>query len=254
MTTKDYHRFFDPQVYFNLYLRDPKQDQYFLAKLAEFWGQKQTYPLANLLNYGGGFNIATLITASKHVQNIVFAEYLPSNREAVVRWIDNDPRAFDWRPSFEYVVQHVEGRTVEDVVTRETELREKIKAVVPCDVKAANSLQIPSNISANYGPPFDVVVTCLCLEVAVDNEQEYKDHVSYLASLVRSGGSLVMLCVLGQSYYVVGDHKFYGFPLTKSIVLDSMESAGLKAIIMDVMNDDYCLSDSSGLCFVYGRA
>lgn len=42
----------------------------------------------HLLEFGGGPTIHSLITASKHVETITFADYAESNRNEIVMWKD----------------------------------------------------------------------------------------------------------------------------------------------------------------------
>ena len=261
MTTKDYNSFFDPQLYFNNYFDDPRKDEHFLRRLFDFWSQVKSSPCKNMLEYGGGPNISRLITACTHVQDILFAEYLEANRKAVKDWVAKDPKAFNWRPTFEFVVQKVEGKAIDEVDKRESEVRDKIRAIVPCDVKAPIPLQIPDNLSMKYGPPFDVVSTSLTLEAVVESEQEYKDHVAFLAKMLRPGGYLIMQGVLDRTCYNVGE-RFYVFPLTKEMVLNSMKDAGLRDVVFDLGSkhltdeafNERPLADLKCFFCVYGRA
>lgn len=43
---------------------------------------------ANLLEFGGGPTLYSLITASQHVENISFAEYAEPNRNEIIWWMD----------------------------------------------------------------------------------------------------------------------------------------------------------------------
>ncbi|KAK3737775.1 hypothetical protein QZH41_012214 [Actinostola sp. cb2023] len=113
------------------------------------------------------------------------------------------------------------GKAADDVDKRESEVRDKIRAIVPCDIKAPNPLPIPDDLSTKYGPPFDVISTSLCLEAVVESEQEYKDHVAFLAKMLRPGGYLMMQGVIEETFYTVGK-KFYVFPLTKEMILDDI--------------------------------
>ncbi|KXJ12722.1 Nicotinamide N-methyltransferase [Exaiptasia diaphana] len=206
-----------------------------------------------VLDYGAGPLISRYITASKYVHTIIAAEYLEANRKAIKDWIAQDPDAFNWRPTFEYVVQSLEGMPAEEVDKRETEVRKKIKAVFPCDSKAAVRLQIPSDSLAEYGPPYDVVMTCLTLETVVESEEEYKDHVAFLASLVRPKGYLVMLGALENTYYTIGAYKFKCFPVKKDMVIRSVKEAGFKDIVFDMapVVPDHTRGDSNAFYFLY---
>ncbi|XP_020910654.1 nicotinamide N-methyltransferase [Exaiptasia diaphana] len=248
-TTKDYQTFFDPMVYLLNCFDQPQKDAFVLRRLTDFWIQiaKDGRKFTNMLEYGTGPVVSRLINAAKHVQSIIAAEYLPANRQAMEDWINQDPKAFNWRPTFEYVVQKLEGMTPDEVEKREAEVREKIKAVVHCDVKAENHLEIPSEISAKYGPPFDIVMTCFCIEAAVESEKEYRNQIAYLAGLLRPGGYLVMHGVVKERFYKVGDKLFYSFPLMKEWILESMKDAGLKNINFDLFSSNFSREEFSSV-------
>ena len=44
--------------------------------------------MARLLEFGGGPTLYSLITASKHVETISFADYAESNRNEITSWMD----------------------------------------------------------------------------------------------------------------------------------------------------------------------
>ena len=262
MTTKDYESFFDPYNYVDTYFKDPMKEPYSLRHLQQFWSKVGGKNL-KFLEYGGGPTISRLVSAAPHVREIVFAEYLKANRQSVQAWIDKDPIPFDWRPNIDFVVRELEGQELDEVARREDELRHKIKAIVPCDIKAENILEIPASVGDKYGPPYDVVATSLCLEAVVESEQEYKDTVTKLAKLVKPGGYLMMHGVLEQTFYTVSSKKFYTFYLTKELVEESMKTAGVQAMYMDLASADgrlnasdlnaLPLADLKDLFFVYGQ-
>ena len=245
--TKD-QSFFDPQVYLDRYFDQPDKDEFFLVKLTNFWTQVVKEKATRMLEYGAGPTISRFITASNHVQSIIAAEYLPANRQAMKDWINQDPKAFNWRLTFEYVVQKLEGLSHEEVDKREAKVRDKIKAVIHCDIKAQNHLETPKEISAKCGPPFDVVQTSLCLEATVDSFEEYKDQVTYLAGLVRPGGYLRMQGVLEQTFYTVNE-KLYTFYLTKEMVLESMKEAGITNVVIELATEHLNVNEFNALPF-----
>jgi len=258
--TKDYHTFFDPKVYFEQFFDEPSKDEFFLGQLTKFWTEVVKDSATRMLEYGAGPTISRFITPSKHVESIIAAEYLPANRQAIENWINQAPGAFNWRPMFDYVVEKLEGMSPAEVEKREAEVRNKIKGVIHCDIKAPNHLELPSDISANYGPPFDVIATNLCLEAVVDTQQEYNDQVAFLSGMLRPGGYLMMHGVLEQTFYTVNE-KLYTFYLTKEMVVESMKAAGLKNVVIELASthmgferfNELPLSDLKDVFFVYGQ-
>ena len=257
--TKDYINDFDCNVYLNSFCKDPKLEPFVLQCLHKFWNSIGESDQLRVLEYGGGPNISRLISACPRAQSIVLAEYAGHLRHAVQAWLDKDASAFDWSATFEYIVQELEGKEAETVAGRQEELRRKLRAIVPCDLTKEKLLEIPSSLADQYGPPYDVVATCLCLEAVVESEKEYKDVVAKLAGFVKRGGYLVMHAVIQQTYYIVGDKKFYTFYLTRKMVEESLREAGGTILEVDMATNQTdtssypLLSDQKDVMFVYAR-
>jgi len=256
---------FDTERYFETFYKKPEDSDYFCRKLNDFWIQvEKTGGAKTMLEYGAGPTISRFIPAAKYVESIIASEFLEGNRKAMQDWIANEPNAFDWRPAFEYVVTKIEGMPAEEVDKRVAKVRDIVKAVIPCDVKAPNPMEIPTDISEKYGPPFDVIATCLTIETVVESEKEYKDQISYLVKMIRPGGYLFMHGVIGQTFYSFdGIEKFFSWPLKKDLILEAMKDAGLKNIVMDLATNDFGeerkdlpfnhISDATNFYFVYGQ-
>ena len=91
---------------------------------------------------------------------VVLAEYSEKACSSLRLWLDKDPKAFNWSPYVNYMVETVEGGTIQDVEEREKRLRSIVKAVVHCDI----TQDIP--IEKGYEGPYDVVMSILCISNA----------------------------------------------------------------------------------------
>ena len=132
----------------------------------------------------------------------------------------------------------MEGKSKEEATKREEELRRKISRIVPCHIRQTKPLHMNES-STTDGQMFDIVSTTLCLEAAVDSDISFCEAVGKLTQLVKPGGHLVMVGVLNDSFYKVGDEKFRSFPLNESLVQRAAHEAGIK--------DVEIVSSSSGL-------
>ncbi len=112
-----------------------------------------------ILDYGCGPSLANEISATAKASEIVMADYCTPNREFVKKWLQ-DPAMYDFSSYFKHVVQNLEGGSEQDTARREVELRNKVKAVVPCDITKDQF------IAEGYEGPYDVVMSFLCLENA----------------------------------------------------------------------------------------
>ena len=88
-----------------------------------------------ILDYGCGPSIPYSVSAAPKASEIILADYAEPNREYLKRWLTKDPSAQDWSPYFKYVVQTLEGGSEEDATKLEEMLRNKVKAVVSCDIR-----------------------------------------------------------------------------------------------------------------------
>ena len=107
----------------------------------------------------------------------------------------------------------------------EKRVRTAIKQVVPCDLMKASIFEEP--IRAR----FDLVITCLCLEVACTTYEVFHSTVGKVADILKPGGHIIMISVLDESFYQCGvkstSNKFFCLPLTESTILNALGAAGL---------------------------
>ena len=106
----------------------------YLHEFCKCYEAPSTGPGLKILDFGAGPIIANVISASLYASEIVLSDYLESNRKVLQMWLDRDPKAPNWSPFFQYVVQELEGRSMVEAAKREEELRQVIEAVIPCDI------------------------------------------------------------------------------------------------------------------------
>ena len=225
---EDYHNKFDPKAYLNYYSGTDDHVEYrefSLRCFHEFWS-KMAKRNVRVLDFGGGPAIFDLISAAPYAEEIIFAEYSEENRKEAAAWRDRSPDAHDWSPYFKFVLQRLEGKGSEEAfLTRETELREKITHILPCDIALEDPVKWPSTWTSQLGS-FDVVTTSLCLEAAVKSEVEYRDAIAKLKKYLKPGGFLVMYSVIGETFYYVGKEKFYCLFVSENQIQEILRKEG----------------------------
>ncbi|XP_041346920.1 nicotinamide N-methyltransferase-like, partial [Gigantopelta aegis] len=108
----------------------------------------------------------------------------------------------------EYIV-HKEGNS-ESASAREEETRTKVKDIFFVDLLSDSWPELSSQ------QPYDVIITSRCLEATAPTIDVYHSILERLVALLKPNGFLVIVGVLGESFYKVGDKKFYCLPLTES--------------------------------------
>ena len=253
ITGQSYHKSFDPKAY--------KQDHYSdvsglhkqpLKVLHELYTSYSTSPAGlKVLDYGCGPVVAYEISAALQASEIVKADFAEQNRKEVQLWVDKEPAAIDWSPFFKYVVATLEGKSEQEAVAREEELRKRIKAIVSCDITADPPIQ------PGYEGPYDVVLSSLAIDSAYSSVAGYETGVAKLAKLVKPGGKLCLFAIEGQEvshHYTVGSVKFYALNLTQEGLTTILTKLGFRDIRVEQAPRDEALATTNqgGTLFAMG--
>ena len=104
-------------------------------------------------------------------------------------------------------------------------MRKVVKAVVPCD--ANRDPLIPTE----YVDQYDIVTDFLCLVTACATTEDYTAALVRLHALLKSGGKIVLYTsesenTLTPVSYPVGPYQFFDLPLTRDVILKSLQQAG----------------------------
>lgn len=204
----------------------------FFCEATRFDSRPSGAPL-KVLDFGSGPVIVHVISPAG-VDNgnveIVLADYTGECREAVQKWLDRAPSAWDWTLYFRHVVFSLEGRKNEDELRlREDCVRKCIRGVVPCDIT-----KDPPLAEEFAGPNYDVVMSILCLEGACETKEAYKAAVKRLASLVKLGGHLLLYCSLKTKdtygHYHISGTKFVFLGVSLEFIVEVLRESGLTKI------------------------
>ena len=205
-------------------------DQYHELQLSSFHRFFKSYQPpaggAKLLEFGGGAVVCNLISPVVKCKEIVFAEFIEDNRERVKCWLRKDPSAFNWQPFFSYVVGTLEGGTEKNIEERK-ELLRKIVKVVPCDIFQEHPVEDKG--------PYDIVSSVLCLEYVCMTNEEFRESVSKLASLVKPGGTLLMQVDENVHTWTYRGKMRKLNPISRDLMREVLESAGFTHITIDFL-------------------
>ena len=243
------HERFDVKAYLNARYGFGKNPDMFRVLFPLEQYHKFYEPLPDglkILEYGCGPVPAFQISAAPHASEIIMAEFAEVNRKAVQQWVDKDPRAFDWSPHFDHVVQKLEGKGDEEARKREEQLRKVIKAVVFCDVNEEGLIE------KGYEGPYDVIVSNGCIEVGCESPEQYVAVVRKLSSFLKPGGRMVTFTVhykpdlLGKHLaYPVGSEQFPFMAVTADFIKSALEDAGFSNVTMECCEREKAVSEAT---------
>jgi hypothetical protein len=198
--TNDYTTF-DPQAYLQEYYADVGAEN--LALLRFLVKAFRDVPAHSLtLDFGGGPTLYGAIVAAGRVDEIHLADYHESNVAAVLKWLDRDPSAFDWRPFVETTLQ-LEGKDASpgSVELREERTRRCVTHLMLCNARSSCPID---GVRQRY----DVLMTNFCAEAAADDQAQWEQCMGNIVSLLRPGGRIILSAVKGACSYGVGDKAF----------------------------------------------
>ena len=249
MEDQNFQKLFDPRAYHqDWYTKVGQSSKKFLKVLHELYSSYGPSPSGlKVLDYGCGPVVIYEISAALQASEIVMADYAEQNQRAVQLWVDKDPAALDWSLFFKYVVITLEGKSEEEAVAREDELRRRIKAVVSCDITADQPIQ------PGYEGPYDVVSACLAIGCAYSSVAGYETGVAKLAKLVKPGGKLCLYENIGTDTisYAVGPETFYSLSFTEDVLKGILAKLGFQNIqVTKRLYDDVDDNPCKGLMFV----
>ncbi len=142
------------------------------------------------------------------VDRITLADYIPSNLEEARRWVDQDPRAFDWdlwmtgTLAAELDVDASVASTL--LPERQQLLRTRIRDYAAVDILRDPPLSEPRT--------FDLVASYYCLEALGLDLDGWRDCMRRLTELVAPGGALLLGAMRAATRYRVFEHEY---PVTR---------------------------------------
>ncbi|XP_069596939.1 indolethylamine N-methyltransferase-like [Ranitomeya imitator] len=186
-----------------------------------------------LVDIGTGPSIYHLLSACESFPHIIATDFTDINRQELERWLKREQGTFDWSEIVK-IVCDLEGKR-DNWEEKENKLRSRIHKVLKCDVTKSNPLD-PAEI-----PLADCLITALCLETACRDTDAYFCSLKNITTLLKPGGYLVLIGVLGDSFYKVGEKTFFCLPLDEQTVRNAVTDAGYRIKDLEV----YYISDQA---------
>ncbi|KAM4651557.1 indolethylamine N-methyltransferase-like [Discoglossus pictus] len=217
----EYQRDFNPRAYLDLYyLRNIEHNEILMFTLRCL---HKTFIVGDvkgdtLIDIGSGPTIHQLLAACEKFPEIICTDYTDANRLELESWLENEEKAFDWSEAMKMACK-IEGNW-EKWIEKQEKLRKSIKQVLQCDVTKSNPLD-PLVL-----PPSDCLISSLCLEAACRDMDTFCAALKHIISLVKPGGHLVMITVLQETFYMVGEKRFSCLYLERSSVEEAVKEAG----------------------------
>ena len=154
-----------------------------------------------------------LVSASGWADLLVYSDLVQPNLHHLLTTLSTPGPAL---PSLSYIAQ-IEHCSVDSLLSR--------LVSTPLVVTTCNILHRPVLPHISLGVQPSIVLTKLCIEFAISTQDQVSTVLRNIASMLRSGGVLVIMGALGESFYMVGNKEFPAVALSREV----METALVKA-------------------------
>lgn len=214
----------NPKAYLASIFCDPIKFNAELKQTVDFYSSFSNDSLT-VLDYSGGPSLLRMLIAAPKASKIIFSDFLKQNREEVKIWLNDDFGAFDWKPAIKHCL-NLEGGADDavNIYKRESMLREKINAVIPCDFTSDNFIE------GGYEGPYDVVSCTGVLDAICQTKEQFIECIKKLSTLVRVGGYLIITTDDSESYNVSETEFVTPFYLTDDEIQEIFLAAGISEV------------------------
>jgi len=179
---------------------------------------------SKLLEIGSGATVHSIASASAFFSHITMSDYVQDNLDNLKKWIAGDSslkQLLDIPAELEGFGNDMElGKKI-----LESRIRSSIKRVTRCDMLSDNIL-CESTDDPWTSPPFDMIISCLTMEVVPKDFKGYCESLKNASKLLRSEGGLVMCGFLGGSNWAVGGKVFNHIQIKEDDLISALTEAG----------------------------
>ena len=229
---------FDPKSYLGSAFCDPVVFTEELKRLVKFYAQFPDNKL-QVLDYAGGPSLLHMIPAAPKASEIIFTDFLDGNLGEVKNWLERKSGAFDWTSAIEHCLM-LEGQTPDKakIKQRETDLREKIRAVIHCDLTASKIIE------DGYEGPYDVINCTGLMDTICSTKEQFKDGIKNLGALIKKGGHLIINTDDLESYLVAPTRFDTPLAIEDEDIEEAYTEAGFNIVSLDtyITLDEYTLT------------
>ncbi|KAK6171571.1 hypothetical protein SNE40_019728 [Patella caerulea] len=217
-----YNTHFDPDIYINSFftvLDDTVEDglaAFILNSLHSVF-KSGNVKGKRLLEIGTGPIPHSVIPAVPFVQDIYLTDFSTVNRKYLQDALFGSGKQ-DYANVYDFFAKLSDAG--EPWRKRSDDLKAKVCGIFPC-----NLLQ-DDIFSGSYFPLFDVITSSLCIEAAAPDVETYGNIAQKISKYLKVGGHLVIVGVLDQKYYFVGEHKFFSVCISEQELKSCWEQAG----------------------------
>lgn len=194
-----------------------------------------------LLDLGSGPVVYPVVTASRWFDKIYLSDFYRSNVKFLQKWRQGEKESVYMKSIMEHFAQKEEDSVSWEALNKR--VSEKVKGIVECDVNTPNP--ISGTVIEEF--KFDVITCSLCLQVATLTFESFGKALKNISTLLKPGGHIVIVDVLDQTFYGLGENKFQALCLTMEELQSTIQSSGYTILGINTTTSNVDPTYSNGI-------
>ncbi|GBM44499.1 hypothetical protein AVEN_15023-1 [Araneus ventricosus] len=183
-----------------------------------------------------GATVHNIASASAYFPIIVQSDFVKDSRKLLKLWLSGDS-SLDWTEflNLPAKLEKPEGNLYEVRQKLESRIRSMVKAVVHCDILSDGVLKT-EDLTPESSPPYDLIISVLCLEVPCLNFESFVNVLKRLNKLLRKGGGILISSVLDIEDWEVEGKKFPHLKIDLKDILLALDTSGFGNHVVKYMS------------------
>ncbi|KAG8430009.1 hypothetical protein GDO86_018642 [Hymenochirus boettgeri] len=159
-----------------------------------------------------------LFVVADYFKTIIMIDSSNSSIEEMQKWIKREPGSVDKSHMAAFACA-LKGKST-GWKEQEEKLRIAIKQIVKWDISQENPL---GSVTL---PQADCLISVMYLDGVCKDHEMYLKTLRHFSSLLKTGGHLILISCINNSYYTVGQHRFSALKYDEKFARKSLKDSG----------------------------
>ncbi len=245
------------------------------------------YPQGNIevLDVGGGPTVYQHIAMSLQAGNITHSEFLEENRKEVLKWLSNEPTAYNWDAYFDLMltilntdeiyqkILDIQSKSSNEKVRNHVHMvkslleggKEKLKAhlrkilgqkvlhgdVFESDLAMEQQYDV---VSQRKEGSVEMLTSNFTIESATGDRKKWEQGMKNIFGKIKNGGFLMLTAIRNADWYAVGEEKMPATKVNEDDIGKFLNQNGFEVIEMRVLEgSDRDNVGYDGMVFVFAQ-
>jgi len=176
----------------------------------------------SIMDIGCGPSICNVISASLCSRRIYLAELLEGNRNEIIKFLCNDPDAWNWLPYFEF---QATLESDEDPTSIEKRLKRSITGILECNL--ADEQVFAPDV---FRKKVDVMICSLVFDVICIDIKQLESVMNRALRFLSDDGLMLVQGSLGEHHYSVGSAMLPVLDINQDEFMDVVNKLDLEVL------------------------